>query len=135
MIGARLAKAGRIIAIDINESKFELARKLGATDCINPNDYDKPIQEVIVELTDGGVDFSFECIGNVKVMRAALECCHKGWGESVIIGVAGAGQEISTRPFQLVTGRVWRGSAFGGVRGRSELRAMCSATCRGVPPR
>lgn len=121
VIGARLAKAGRIIAIDINESKFELARKLGATDCINPNDYDKPIQEVIVDLTDGGVDFSFECIGNVKVMRAALECCHKGWGESVIIGVAGAGQEISTRPFQLVTGRVWRGSAFGGVRGRSEL--------------
>ncbi|KRV87305.1 S-(hydroxymethyl)glutathione dehydrogenase/class III alcohol dehydrogenase [Aeromonas veronii] len=121
VIGARLAKAGRIIAIDINESKFELARKLGATDCINPNDYDKPIQEVIVELTDGGVDFSFECIGNVKVMRAALECCHKGWGESVIIGVAGAGQEISTRPFQLVTGRAWRGSAFGGVRGRSEL--------------
>ena len=121
VIGARLAKAGRIIAIDINESKFELARKLGATDCINPNDYNRPIQEVIVELTDGGVDFSFECIGNVKVMRAALECCHKGWGESVIIGVAGAGQEISTRPFQLVTGRVWRGSAFGGVRGRSEL--------------
>ncbi|MGL6537465.1 S-(hydroxymethyl)glutathione dehydrogenase/class III alcohol dehydrogenase [Aeromonas hydrophila] len=121
VIGARLAKAGRIIAIDINESKFELARKLGATDCINPNDYDKPIQEVIIELTDGGVDFSFECIGNVKVMRAALECCHKGWGESVIIGVAGASQEISTRPFQLVTGRVWRGSAFGGVRGRSEL--------------
>ncbi|BEE15855.1 S-(hydroxymethyl)glutathione dehydrogenase/class III alcohol dehydrogenase [Aeromonas enteropelogenes] len=121
IIGARLAKAGRIIAIDINESKFELARKLGATDCINPNNFDKPIQEVIVEMTDGGVDFSFECIGNVKVMRAALECCHKGWGESVIIGVAGAGQEISTRPFQLVTGRVWRGSAFGGVRGRSEL--------------
>ncbi|MGL6303049.1 S-(hydroxymethyl)glutathione dehydrogenase/class III alcohol dehydrogenase [Aeromonas caviae] len=121
IIGARLAKAGRIIAIDINESKFALARKLGATDCINPNDFDKPIQEVIVEMTDGGVDFSFECIGNVKVMRAALECCHKGWGESVIIGVAGAGQEISTRPFQLVTGRVWRGSAFGGVRGRSEL--------------
>ncbi len=121
IIGARLSKAGRIIAIDINESKFELARKLGATDCINPNDYDKPIQEVIVEMTDGGVDFSFECIGNVKVMRAALECCHKGWGEAVIIGVAGAGQEISTRPFQLVTGRVWRGSAFGGVRGRSEL--------------
>ena len=121
IIGARLAKAGRIIAIDINESKFELARKLGATDCINPNTFDKPIQEVIVELTDGGVDFSFECIGNVKVMRAALECCHKGWGESVIIGVAGAGQEISTRPFQLVTGRGWRGSACGGVRGRSEL--------------
>ncbi|OOV88710.1 S-(hydroxymethyl)glutathione dehydrogenase/class III alcohol dehydrogenase [Oceanospirillum linum] len=121
IIGATMAKASRIICIDINESKFELAQKLGATDCINPKDYDKPIQDVIVELTDGGVDYSFECIGNVDVMRSALECCHKGWGESVIIGVAGAGQEISTRPFQLVTGRVWRGSAFGGVKGRSEL--------------
>lgn len=121
IIGATMAKASRIIAIDINESKFELARKLGATDCINPKNYDKPIQEVVVELTDGGVDYSFECIGNVNVMRSALECCHKGWGESVVIGVAGAGQEISTRPFQLVTGRVWRGSAFGGVKGRSEL--------------
>ena len=131
IIGARLAKAGRIIAIDINESKFELARKLGATDCINPNTFDKPIQEVIVEMTDGGVDFSFECIGNVKVMRAALECCHKGWGESVIIGVAGAGQEISTRPFQLVTGRVWRGSAFGGVRGRSELPSYVQRYMKG----
>ncbi|SHF14611.1 S-(hydroxymethyl)glutathione dehydrogenase / alcohol dehydrogenase [Microbulbifer donghaiensis] len=121
VIGARMAGAGRIIGIDINESKFELAKKLGATDCVNPKHYDKPIQEVIVELTDGGVDYSFECIGNVNVMRAALECCHKGWGESVIIGVAGAGQEICTRPFQLVTGRVWRGTAFGGVKGRSEL--------------
>ncbi|ABD79316.1 S-(hydroxymethyl)glutathione dehydrogenase/class III alcohol dehydrogenase [Saccharophagus degradans] len=121
VIGATMAKASRIIAIDINESKFELAKKLGATDCINPKLYDKPIQDVIVELTDGGVDFSFECIGNVNVMRSALECCHKGWGESIIIGVAGAGQEISTRPFQLVTGRVWRGTAFGGVKGRSEL--------------
>ncbi|MFT6915571.1 MAG: S-(hydroxymethyl)glutathione dehydrogenase/alcohol dehydrogenase [Motiliproteus sp.] len=121
VIGATMAKASRIIVLDINESKFELARKLGATDCINPKDYDKPIQEVIVELTDGGVDYSFECIGNVDVMRSALECCHKGWGESVVIGVAGAGKEISTRPFQLVTGRVWRGSAFGGVKGRSEL--------------
>ena len=121
VIGAQMAQAGRIIAIDVNESKFELAKQLGASDCINPKDYDKPIQEVIVELTDGGVDFSFECIGNVNTMRSALECCHKGWGESVIIGVAGAGQEISTRPFQLVTGRVWRGTAFGGVKGRSEL--------------
>jgi len=121
VIGAEMAKASRIIVIDINESKFELAKKLGATDCINPKDHDKPIQEVIVELTDGGVDYSFECIGNVDVMRSALECCHKGWGESIIIGVAGAGQEISTRPFQLVTGRVWRGTAFGGVKGRSEL--------------
>jgi len=121
VIGAAMAKASRIIAIDINESKFELAKKLGATDCINPKNYDKPIQDVIVELTDGGVDYSFECIGNVDVMRSALECCHKGWGESIIVGVAGAGQEISTRPFQLVTGRVWRGTAFGGVKGRSEL--------------
>ncbi|KRP27984.1 S-(hydroxymethyl)glutathione dehydrogenase/class III alcohol dehydrogenase [Gammaproteobacteria bacterium] len=121
VIGAAMASASRIIAIDVNESKFELARKLGATDCINPKAFNKPIQEVIVELTDGGVDYSFECIGNVDVMRSALECCHKGWGESVIIGVAGAGQEISTRPFQLVTGRVWRGTAFGGVKGRSEL--------------
>lgn len=121
VIGSVMAKASRIIAIDINESKFELAKKLGATDCVNPKDYDKPIQEVIVEMTDGGVDYSFECIGNVNVMRSALECCHKGWGESVIIGVAGAGQEICTRPFQLVTGRVWKGTAFGGVKGRSEL--------------
>ena len=131
VIGAAMAKASRIIAIDINESKFELARKLGATDCINPKDYDKPIQDVIVELTDGGVDYSFECIGNVNVMRSALECCHKGWGESVIIGVAGAGQEISTRPFQLVTGRVWRGSAFGGVKGRSELPGIVEQYMRG----
>lgn len=121
IIGAAMAKASRIIALDINESKFDLAKKLGATDCINPKDYDKPIQEVVVEMTDGGVDYSFECIGNVDVMRSALECCHKGWGESVIIGVAGSGQEISTRPFQLVTGRVWKGTAFGGVKGRSEL--------------
>ena len=121
IIGARMAGASRIIGIDINESKFELAKQLGATDTINPQLFDKPIQEVIVDMTDGGVDYSFECIGNVNVMRQALECCHKGWGESVIIGVAGAGQEISTRPFQLVTGRVWRGSAFGGVKGRSQL--------------
>ena len=121
IIGARMAGAGRIIGIDINESKFDLAKQLGATDVVNPKNFDKPIQEVIVEMTDGGVDYSFECIGNVNVMRSALECCHKGWGESVIIGVAGAGQEISTRPFQLVTGRVWRGTAFGGVKGRSEL--------------
>jgi len=119
--GAVMAKAARIIAIDINESKFEMAKMLGATDCINPKNFDRPIQEVIVDMTDGGVDYSFECIGNVNLMRSALECCHKGWGESVIIGVAGAGQEIATRPFQLVTGRVWRGSAFGGVKGRTQL--------------
>ncbi|QEA39118.1 S-(hydroxymethyl)glutathione dehydrogenase/class III alcohol dehydrogenase [Pistricoccus aurantiacus] len=119
--GAQIAKAGRIIAIDVNPDKFELARQFGATEFVNPKDYSDPIQQVIVDLTDGGVDYSFECIGNVNVMRSALECCHKGWGESIIIGVAGAGEEISTRPFQLVTGRVWKGSAFGGVKGRSEL--------------
>ncbi len=119
--GAVLARASRIIVVDINTSKFEMAKMLGATDCINPKDYDRPIQQVIVDLTDGGVDYSIEAIGNVNTMRAALECCHKGWGESTIVGVAGAGQEISTRPFQLVTGRVWRGSAFGGVKGRSQL--------------
>jgi S-(hydroxymethyl)glutathione dehydrogenase/alcohol dehydrogenase len=122
--GAMMAKAGRIIAIDINEDKFELARQMGATDCVNPNDHDAPIQEVLVELTNGGVDYSFECVGNTNLMRAALECCHKGWGESIIVGVAGAGQEISTRPFQLVTGRVWRGTAFGGCKGRSQLPEM-----------
>ena len=122
--GAVLAKAGRIIVIDVNPDKFEMARLLGATDCVNPKDYDAPIQDVIVDLTDGGVDYSFECVGNVNLMRAALECCHKGWGESIIIGVAGAGQEISTRPFQLVTGRVWRGTAFGGVKGRTQLPGM-----------
>jgi S-(hydroxymethyl)glutathione dehydrogenase/alcohol dehydrogenase len=119
--GAVMAQAGRIIGVDINPSKFELAQQLGATDCINPKDHDAPIQEVIVDMTDGGADYTFECVGNVALMRAALESCHKGWGESTIIGVAGGGEEIRTRPFQLVTGRVWRGSAFGGVKGRSQL--------------
>ena len=119
--GAQIAKAARIIAIDINEDKFSFAKQLGATDFINPRKVDGRIQDAVVELTKGGVDFSFECVGNVETMRSALECCHKGWGESTIIGVAGAGQEISTRPFQLVTGRVWRGSAFGGVKGRTQL--------------
>ena len=120
--GAVMAKAARIICVDINPDKFEMAKALGATDFVDPRAHgDTPIQQVIVEMTGGGVDYSFECIGNVQVMRSALECCHKGWGESIIIGVAGAGQEISTRPFQLVTGRVWRGSAFGGVKGRSQL--------------
>ena len=132
VIGAAMAGASRIIGIDLNESKFDLAKKLGATECINPKDFDKPIQDVIVEMTDGGVDYSFECIGNVNVMRSALECCHKGWGESVIIGVAGAGQEISTRPFQLVTGRVWKGSAFGGVKGRSELPKIVDRYMQGA---
>ena len=119
--GAVMASAKRIIAIDINEDKKAIAEKFGATDFVNPKKFDKKIQDVIVEMTGGGVDYSFECVGNVELMRSALESAHKGWGESIIIGVAGAGQEISTRPFQLVTGRVWRGSAFGGVKGRSEL--------------
>jgi S-(hydroxymethyl)glutathione dehydrogenase/alcohol dehydrogenase len=136
--GAKMAQAGKIIAIDINPDKFSLAKKFGATHCLNPNvsrcedgenaeasleqhSLEKNIVDRIIELTDGGVDYSFECVGNVKLMRQALECCHKGWGESIIIGVAAGGEEISTRPFQLVTGRVWRGSAFGGVKGRTEL--------------
>ncbi|TPX30434.1 hypothetical protein SmJEL517_g06003 [Synchytrium microbalum] len=120
--GARKCGAKRIIGIDMNETKFDLAKKLGATECVNPKDFaGKPIQTVLVEMTDGGVDYSFECIGNVDVMRAALECCHKGWGQSIIIGVAASGQEIKTRPFQLVTGRTWKGSAFGGVKGRTQL--------------
>ena len=119
-----MAKAERILAIDINQDKEKMALQLGATDFVNPKDHDQPIQDVIVDMTNGGVDYSFEAIGNVELMRSALECCHKGWGESIIIGVAGAGQEISTRPFQLVTGRVWRGSAFGGVKGRSQLPNM-----------
>ena len=129
--GAVMAKAGRILAIDVNAGKFELARQLGATDCVNPRDYDRPIQQVVVDLTDGGVDYSFEAVGNVELMRAALECCHKGWGQSIVIGVAGAGQEIRTRPFQLVTGRVWKGSAFGGVKGRTQLPGMVEQAMRG----
>jgi S-(hydroxymethyl)glutathione dehydrogenase/alcohol dehydrogenase len=119
-----MAKAARIIAVDINSSKEKMAKELGATDFVNPKDYDKPIQQVIVGMTEWGVDYSFECVGNTQLMRAALECCHRGWGECTIIGVAAAGQEISTRPFQLVTGRVWRGSAFGGVKGRTQLPGM-----------
>ena len=119
--GLVMAKAERVIAVDTNHAKFEMAKDLGATDFIVPQASGRPVQEVIIEMTDGGVDYSFECIGNVHTMRAALECCHKGWGESIIIGVAGGGEEISTRPFQLVTGRVWRGTAFGGVKGRSQL--------------
>lgn len=119
--GAKMAGASRIIGIDINDAKSEIAKKFGATDFVNPKHHTKPIQQVIIEMTEWGVDYSFECVGSVQLMRAALECAHRGWGQSIIIGVAGAGQEISTRPFQLVTGRVWKGSAFGGVKGRSEL--------------
>lgn len=118
--GANMVGANKIIGIDLNEDKVAIARQFGMTDFINPRKTDDLI-EAIADLTNGGADYSFECIGNVETMRQALECCHKGWGESIIIGVAGAGQEISTRPFQLVTGRVWRGTAFGGARGRSDV--------------
>ena len=116
-------KVKHIIAVDINPSKFDWARQWGATECLNPKDFDKKIQDVIVEKT-GGVDYSFECVGNVEVMRSALECCHKGWGESIIIGVAAGGTEIATRPFQLVTGRVWRGTAFGGYKSRRDVPGL-----------
>jgi len=119
--GAVMAKASRIIAIDVNPAKWAMAKALGATDFVNPADVSGNMVEHIVEMTKGGVEYSFECIGNVQVMRDALECTRTGWGVSTIIGVAGAGQEISTRPFQLVTGRTWKGSAFGGVKGRTEL--------------
>ena len=118
--GARLVGADRIIGVDINADKRALAERFGMTDFVNPTEVDDVVG-AIVDLTDGGVDYSFECIGNVDVMRQALECCHKGWGESIIIGVAGSGQEIATRPFQLVTGRVWRGTAFGGAKGRTDV--------------
>ncbi|CAH0552691.1 unnamed protein product [Brassicogethes aeneus] len=113
-LGCQAAGASRVIGVDVNPSKFEIAKKFGFTEFVNPKDYEKSIQDVLVELTDGGLDYTFECVGNVNTMRSALEACHKGWGVSTIVGVAGAGQEISTRPFQLVTGRVWKGTAFGG---------------------
>ena len=118
--GARMVGADRIIGIDTNPAKAELGKQFGMTDFLNPTEVDD-VTAAVIDMTNGGVDYSFECIGNVKTMRQALECCHKGWGESIIIGVAGAGQEISTRPFQLVTGRVWRGTAFGGARGRTDV--------------
>ena len=120
--GARMVGADKIIGIDLNPAKAEMARRFGMTDFVNPDEVgrDKVVQ-AIIDLTGGGADFSFECIGNVHTMRQALECCHRGWGESVIIGVAASGQEIATRPFQLVTGRVWRGTAFGGARGRTDV--------------
>jgi S-(hydroxymethyl)glutathione dehydrogenase/alcohol dehydrogenase len=119
--GAKMVGADKIIGVDINPSKRKIAEQFGMTHFVNPRELDGDLVGHIVELTDGGADFSFECIGNVNVMRQALECCHKGWGVCTIIGVAGAGQEISTRPFQLVTGRVWQGSAFGGARGRTDV--------------
>jgi S-(hydroxymethyl)glutathione dehydrogenase/alcohol dehydrogenase len=119
--GARLAGANMIIGVDINSGRKALAEKLGMTHFINPHDVEEDLVAHLVNLTKGGADYSFECVGNVKLMRQALECCHKGWGVSTIIGVAGTGQEITTRPFQLVTGRVWQGSAFGGARGRTDV--------------
>ncbi len=119
--GARIAGADKIVGVDINPAREGLARQFGMTHFVNPKEIKGDVVGHIVELTDGGADYSFECIGNVNTMRQALECCHRGWGESIIIGVAGAGQEISTRPFQLVTGRVWKGTAFGGARGRTDV--------------
>ncbi|MBE9043772.1 S-(hydroxymethyl)glutathione dehydrogenase/class III alcohol dehydrogenase [Pleurocapsales cyanobacterium LEGE 10410] len=119
--GAKMVGASKIVGVDINPDKRAMAEAYGMTDFVNPKEIDGDLVEYLVELTDGGADYSFECIGNVKVMRQALECCHKGWGVSTVIGVAGAGEEISTRPFQLVTGRVWKGSAFGGARGRTDV--------------
>lgn len=113
-MGCKKAGASRIIGVDINPEKFAIAKQFGVTEFINPKDFKEPIQQVLIEKTDGGLDYTFECIGNVSTMRAALEATHKGWGVSVIVGVAAAGQEISTRPFQLVTGRTWKGTAFGG---------------------
>ncbi|KAM0055834.1 putative oxidoreductase [Helianthus debilis subsp. tardiflorus] len=120
--GAKAAGAACIIGIDIDNRKFDRAKDFGVTEFVNPKDHDKPIQQVLVDMTDGGVDYSFECIGgNVSIMRAALECCDKGLGTSVIVGVAASGQEIATHPFQLVTGHVWKGTAFGGCKSRSQV--------------
>jgi S-(hydroxymethyl)glutathione dehydrogenase/alcohol dehydrogenase len=119
--GARMAGADMIVGVDINPAREALARKFGMTHFVNPNDVKGDLVPHLVELTKGGADYSFECVGNTKLMRQALECCHRGWGVSVVIGVAGAGQEIATRPFQLVTGRVWKGTAFGGARGRTDV--------------
>jgi S-(hydroxymethyl)glutathione dehydrogenase/alcohol dehydrogenase len=119
--GARIIGASQIVGVDINPAKRALAEKFGMTDFVNPKEVEGDLVPYLVDLTKGGADYSFECIGNVNVMRQALECCHKGWGVSVIIGVAAAGEEIRTRPFQLVTGRVWKGSAFGGARGRTDV--------------
>jgi S-(hydroxymethyl)glutathione dehydrogenase/alcohol dehydrogenase len=119
--GARIAGANKIIGVDLNPAREALGRRFGMTHFVNPNEIQGDLVAHLVELTDGGADYSFECVGNVKLMRQALECCHRGWGQSIIIGVAGAGQEIATRPFQLVTGRVWKGTAFGGARGRTDV--------------
>ncbi|RZB39774.1 formaldehyde dehydrogenase [Asbolus verrucosus] len=129
-IGCKVAGASRIIGVDLNPEKFKIAKEFGFTEFINPKDFEKPIQEVLIEKTDGGPDYTFECVGNVQTMRAALESCHKGWGVSTIVGVAGAGQEISTRPFQLVTGRVWKGTAFGGWKSRDSVPKLVDEYCK-----
>lgn len=121
IMGCKEMGASRILAVDINDDKAKVAKEFGATEFINPKKYDKPIQQVLQEMTDGGLDYTFECVGNIHTMRAALESCHKGWGVSTIMDVAASGQEISTRPFQLVTGRVWKGSAFGGWKSRDSV--------------
>ena len=129
--GARMAGADKIIGVDINPARKALAERFGMTHFVNPKEVDGDLVPYLVALTDGGADYSFECVGNVDLMRQALECCHRGWGVSVIIGVAGAGQEIRTRPFQLVTGRVWKGTAFGGARGRSDVPKIVDWYMRG----
>jgi S-(hydroxymethyl)glutathione dehydrogenase / alcohol dehydrogenase len=130
--GCVASGAKQIIAVDTNDGKEEWAKNFGATHFVNPSKIQMPIQQYLIDITDGGCDYTFDCTGNVSVMRAALEACHKGWGQSIIIGVAAAGQEIATRPFQLVTGRVWKGSAFGGVKGRSELPGLVEDYMKGT---
>jgi len=132
--GAKIAGASRIIGVDINPSKFPAAISLGATDCVDSSKLDKPVQEHIVKMTQWGVDYTFDCTGNTGVMRAALECAHRGWGTSCVIGVAASGHEISTRPFQLVTGRVWKGTAFGGYKSRTDVPQLVEKHLKGELP-
>lgn len=133
--GAKVAGASKIIAVDVNPDKFEAAKALGATDCVNPKEVEGPVQKHIAgTMTPWGVDYSFDCTGNVEVMRAALECSHRGWGTSCVIGVAASGHEISTRPFQLVTGRVWRGTAFGGFKSRTDVPVLVQRFMEGGLP-
>jgi len=132
--GAKMAGASRIIAVDVNPSKFSAAMELGATDCVDSSQLDKPVQSHIVEMTKWGADYTFDCTGNVAVMRAALECAHRGWGTSCVIGVAASGHEISTRPFQLVTGRTWKGTAFGGFKSRRDVPLLVDRCIAGTLP-
>merc|ERR1712048_1486479 len=131
---AKMAGAGRIICVDLNKNKFAIAQQLGCTDVVCPTDHDKPIQQVLVDMTKWGVDYTFECTGNTEVMRAALESAHRGWGQSCVIGVAAAGKEIATRPFQLVTGREWKGTAFGGWKSRSSVPKLVERSLSGELP-